>query len=507
MHIDVILAAPIVFVSIMATASMVLDALKTKENGKTIFLFSIYVLMATFLLSALTFSPSSHFGLVALLSKFGLAPAPETLHVSGMLTVFNGMVGVGGYGCFFDMIFTLGGIMTILAARPFLESEKLEHSEFYTLILFAVAGMMLISHATNMLTLFIGIEVMSVSFYILSGYTRTNEKAVESSLKYFLLGAFATGFLVYGIALIYGATGSMDYATIASATHGDIRFPTLLLVGIGLMIVGLSFKTALFPFHQWAPDVYSGAPTVVTAFMSTAGKAAALAAFMPIIMVSLPAAMSYDGSNKIQMMLAVISALTMLIGNISALVQKDVKRMLAFSSVAHAGYLLMGLVAANPEGRNGIMFYSASYLFMQIGSFIILSVLERSGQTNHSLESFNGLSKKYPILAALMSIFMFSLAGIPPFAGFFGKYYLFTAAIHADFTWLTIVAVVSSIISVYFYIGLIVNMYFKESQEQEHESQPGLAAISLVLSTAGIIILGLLPSVVLSIAQASFGNH
>jgi NADH-quinone oxidoreductase subunit N len=241
--------------------------------------------------------------------------------------------------------------------------------------------------------------------------------------------------------------------------------------------------------------------------MSTAGKAAALAAFMPIIQVSLPAAISYDGSNKIQMMLAVISALTMLIGNISALVQKDVKRMLAFSSVAHAGYLLMGLVAANPEGRSGIMFYSASYLFMQIGSFIILSVLERSGQTNHSLESFNGLSKKYPILAALMSIFMFSLAGIPPFAGFFGKYYLFTAAIHANFTWLTIVAVVSSVISVYFYIGLIVNMYFKESQEQEHESQPGLAAISLVLSTAGIIILGLLPSAVLSIAQASFGNH
>lgn len=507
MHIDVILAAPIVFVSVMATASMVLDALKPKGNGRTIFLFSIYVLMATFLLSALTFTPSSHFGLVALFAKFGLAPSPETLHTSGMLTVFNGMVGVGGYGCFFDMIFILGGIMTILAARPFLESEKLEHSEFYTLILFAVAGMMLISHATNMLTLFIGIEVMSVTFYVLSGYTRSNEKAIESSLKYFLLGAFATGFLVYGMALIYGSTGSMDYAMIASATHGKINFPTLLLIGIGLMVVGLSFKTALFPFHQWAPDVYSGAPTVVTAFMSTAGKAAALAAFMPVVMIALPAGISYSGVNKIQMMLAVVSALTMLVGNISALVQKDVKRMLAFSSVAHAGYLLMGLVAGNPEGRSGVMFYSASYLFMQVGSFIVLSVLERSGQSDHSLDSYNGLSKKHPVLAALMSVFMFSLAGIPPFAGFFGKYYLFTAAIHADFTWLTIVAVISSVISVYFYIGLIVTMYFKDGQEQEQESQPGLSAISLVISVAGIIILGLLPSTVLSLAQASFGSH
>lgn len=506
MQLDFILAAPIVFLSVMATFAMVLDAVKTKGNSKTTFLYSIYVLCFTALLSVLTFVPNGHMGLVAILSNLGLAPSPETLP-HGLPTVFNGMLSTGGYGCFFDVIFALGGVMTILAARPFLEAEKLEHPEFYTLILFAVAGMMLIGHASNMLTLFIGIEVMSVTFYILSGYVRTNEKAIESSLKYFLLGAFATGFLVYGMALIYGSTGSMEYSAISEATHGDIRFPTLLLIGVGLMIVGLAFKAAVFPFHQWAPDVYSGAPTVVTAFMSTAGKAAALAAFVPIAHILMPAGVGYDGGNKIQMILAALSAVTMLVGNISALAQKDVKRMLAFSSVAHAGYLLMGLVSANFAGISGIMFYTASYLFMQIGSFIILSVIERSGQKDFSLEAFNGFSKRHPVLAALMSVFMFSLAGIPPFAGFFGKYYLFTAAIDAGYTWLTIVAVVSSVISVYFYIGLIVNMYFKESADQEMESDTGLSAISLVISTAGVVILGLLPSSVLSIAQSAFGAH
>jgi len=505
MQIDFILAAPIVFLSVMATCAMVIDALKIKGNSRTTFLFSIYVLIGTTLLSVLTFAPHSHFSLIALLHNFNWTPAPETIHSS--LSAFKGMLTTGGYGSFFDVIFALGGIMTILAARPFLESEKLEHPEFYTLILFSVAGMMLIAHSANMLTLFIGIEVMSVCFYILSGYVRTNEKAIESSLKYFLLGAFATGFLIYGMALIYGATGSMDYHHIAEVTYGEIRFPTLLLIGVGLITVGLAFKTAVFPFHQWAPDVYSGAPTVVTAFMSTAGKAASLAAFIPIVQILMPSAMGYDGGNKIQILFAVISAITMLVGNISALAQKDVKRMLAFSSVAHAGYLMMGLVAGNGAGVTGIMFYSASYLFMQFGSFIILSVIERSGQKDFSLEAFNGFSKRHPVLAALMAVFMFSLAGIPPFAGFFGKYYLFTAAIEAGFTWLTLIAVLSSVISVYFYIGLIVNMYFKESSDQELESNTGLSAISLVISITGVIVLGLLPSSVLSLAQAAFGIH
>lgn len=505
MLIDSILAAPIVFLSVMATCAMVIDALKTNGNSRTTFLFSIYVLIGASLLSILTFVPNGHFSLTALFSSFHLLPPIETIPPN--IVAFNGMLSVGGYGCFFDLIFALGGIMTILAARPFLESEKLEHPEFYTLILFSVAGMMLISHSANMLTLFIGIEVMSVCFYILSGYVRTNEKAIESSLKYFLLGAFATGFLIYGMALIYGATGSMEYSRIADISHGEIRFPTLLLIGVGLMTVGLAFKAAVFPFHQWAPDVYTGAPTVVTAFMSTAGKAASLAAFVPIVHILMPSGIGYDGGNKIQLLFAVLSAITMLIGNISALAQKDVKRMLAFSSVAHAGYLMMGLVAGNNAGASGIMFYSASYLFMQIGSFIILSVVERSGQKDFSLEAFNGFSKRHPVLAALMSIFMFSLAGIPPFAGFFGKYYLFTAAIDAGFTWLTIIAVVSSVISVYFYIGLIVNMYFKESSDQELEANTGLSSISLVISMVGVIVLGLLPSSVLSLAQAAFGLH
>jgi NADH-quinone oxidoreductase subunit N len=383
-----------------------------------------------------------------------------------------------------------------------LQRENIEHDEFYSLVLFAVAGMMLIAHSNHLLILFIGIEVMSVSFYILSGYMRNNAKSVESSLKYFLLGAFATGFLVYGIALIYGSTGSMDYNQIAlNINNNALNFPALLPVGIALIVIGLSFKAAAFPFHQWAPDVYQGAPTIVTAFMSTAGKAAAFAAFIPIVTVLMPAA-----PVKLQMIFAVMSAATMLIGNISALAQSNIKRMLAFSSVAHAGYIMMGLVSGSQYGYGGIVFYLTAYMFMQIGSFIIVAILERNGEKYLELSDYAGLSKRHPVLAAFMAIFMLSLAGIPPFAGFFGKYFLFTAAIDAGFLWLTLVGVLSSIISVYFYIGLIVKMYFTEPEGQREDNEVGMSGLSLIITIAGVIVLGILPSGILSIASNLFNS-
>lgn len=472
---DLLFTAPFTFLSVMAIIAMVLDALIVNSSR------------ITFIFSAITLLISGILGI----STFGL-------HGIG----FNGMVTGGGFAAYFDILFSVGGLLTILASRQYLQRENIEHDEFYSLILFAVAGMMLIAHSNHLLMLFIGIEVMSVSFYILSGYMRNNAKSVESSLKYFLLGAFATGFLVYGIALIYGSTGSMDYNQIAlNIHHNALNFPALLPVGVALIVIGLSFKAAAFPFHQWAPDVYQGAPTIVTAFMSTAGKAAAFAAFIPVVTVLMPSAPA-----KLQMIFAVMSAATMLIGNISALAQTNIKRMLAFSSVAHAGYIMMGLVSGSQYGYSGIVFYLTAYMLMQIGSFVIVAILERNGEKYLELSDYAGLSKRHPVLAAFMAIFMLSLAGIPPFAGFFGKYYLFTAAIDAGFLWLTLVGVLSSIISVYFYIGLIVKMYFTEPEGQREDNEVGMSGLSLIITIAGVIVLGILPSGILSIASSLFNS-
>jgi NADH-quinone oxidoreductase subunit N len=472
---DLLFTAPFTFLSVMAIIAMILDALIVNSSRIT-FIFSVITLLLSGILG---------------ISTFGL-------HGIG----FNGMVTGGGFAAYFDILFSIGGLLTILASRQYLQRENIEQDEFYSLILFAVAGMMLIAHSNHLLILFIGIEVMSVSFYILSGYMRNNAKSVESSLKYFLLGAFATGFLVYGIALIYGSTGSMDYNQIAlNINNNALNFPALLPVGVALIVIGLSFKAAAFPFHQWAPDVYQGAPTIVTAFMSTAGKAAAFAAFIPIVTVLMPSA-----PVKLQMIFAVMSAATMLIGNISALAQTNIKRMLAFSSVAHAGYIMMGLVSGSQYGYSGIVFYLTAYMFMQIGSFIIVAILERNGEKYLELSDYAGLSKRHPVLAAFMTIFMLSLAGIPPFAGFFGKYFLFTAAIDAGFLWLTLVGVLSSIISVYFYIGLIVKMYFTEPEGQREDNEVGMSGLSLIITIAGIIVLGILPSGILSIASNLFNS-
>jgi NADH-quinone oxidoreductase subunit N len=471
---DLLLTAPFTFLSLMAILAMVIDALISNSSRIT-FIFSSAVLLITSVLAIATFGNSG--------------------------VGFAGMITGGGYAAYFDVIFASGGLLTIFAARSYLQRENIEHDEFYALILFGVAGMMLIAHANHLLMLFIGIEVMSVTFYILSGYMRSNSRSVESSLKYFLLGAFATGFLAYGMALIYGATGSMDYSKIAEiVVSNTVNFPRLLPIGVALLVIGLSFKAAAFPFHQWAPDVYQGAPTVVTAFMSTAGKAAAFAAFMPIVHILMPAA-----PEKLQLTFACLSAATMLVGNISALAQTNIKRMLAFSSVAHAGYLMMGLVAHSQRGFSGIVFYLTAYLLMQLGAFVIVAVLERKGEQYLEIQDYAGLSKRHPVLAALMAIFMFSLAGIPPFAGFFGKYYLFTAAINAGYLWLTIVGVISSVISVYFYLGLIVKMYFNEPAGHAEDSETGMAGISLALTVAGVIALGILPSGILSLAGHLFG--
>lgn len=451
----------------------------------------------------------------ATLLNFLLVIATSTNLLANYANIKEFYLYLGGYTSLFDILFSLAGIMTLFATKQYLEKENYNLKEFYSLLNFAFLGMMIINHSANLLLLFLGIELMSISFFVLSGFIRTKISAIEASLKYFLLGAFATGFLVYGMAMIYGATGSIEYTIIARKLLTSQFDATYLAIGLGLIFVGLAFKSSVFPFHNWAPDVYTGAPTVVTSFMSTAGKAASFVAFILITKhIFLPnerlEAMATTSWGMIteqsRFIIAILSSATMLIGNITALVQKNVKRMLAYSSVAHAGYILMGVVSNNVAGWAAIAYYSAAYIFMQIGAFVVVSIIEKQEDNRLNLEDYNGLSKSNPFLAAAMAIFMFSLVGLPPFGGFIGKYYLFLSAIESGYLWLTIVAVIASLISVYFYIGLIINMYFREQTQPVEKIQLGMANITIILAIVGILLLGVLPDLLLPTTTSVFIN-
>lgn len=488
---EIQLGSSLIIVSFFAITAVLVDAI-FKKNKNIAYFYTLLGFLATAVVSFIT-----------LLNVQGMVVAinPDELYSKGML-IF------GGYTSYFDTLFSLAALMTMLASKDFLKREYFEYNEFYSLLLFAVVGMMLIVHSNSLLILFLGIELMSISFYVLAGFIRTNTKSVEASLKYFLLGAFSTGFLLYGMALVYGATGTLNIIEIGKTVMSKPDIPIYFVIGLGLIIIGLSFKSAIFPFHQWAPDVYHGSPTVVTGFMSTVGKTAALIALViitrPFIAnIHIDIKNSFDIST-IQNIIAFLSAGTMLIGNITALAQKNVKRMLAYSSVAHAGYMLMGIVSNSIAGWVGLTFYATAYLFMQMGAFAIIAIFERNNDKNLEIKDYAGLSKSHPAMAAMMALFMFSLAGIPPMAGFFGKYYLFTSTIEAGYTWLTIVAVISSIISMYYYIGLVVQMYFKDNEGNVLEGKAGLSIITIVIATFAILLFGILPSLILNITNSGF---
>lgn len=472
MNFDIFGSLPLIVIWLaLGVVGIVIQAFVRSDNTRIVYGYYIGTLVVTGLLAA------------------------ATIRYQG--TGFSGMVSLGGWAAVFDLLFCGAGVMAMLAAQSYLKRFGSELDEFYTMLVSSIAGMMLMAHARNLVVLFIGIELMSISFYIMAGFFRSRDKSIESAMKYFLLGAFATGFLVYGMALLYGATGTLDYNVMLTVVaSGTAKFPALLALGAVLLTIGLSFKIAAFPFHQWAPDVYEGAPTVVTAFMSTAGKAAAFSAFLAVFSVMMPMVKGAAMTSTLQLVLAIISAATMLIGNITAVAQTNVKRMLAYSSVAHAGYMLMGIVAGTSFGQNAVVFYAFAYTFMQLGAFIIVGLLEREDETSLSMSDYSGLYRKHGVFAAMMAVFMFSLAGIPPFAGFFGKYMLFYAAIESGFTWLTIIAVVSSVISVWFYLGLIVKMYFNAPQPETHEANAGLAGISLAVCTIAVILLGIIPRII-----------
>lgn len=412
-------------------------------------------------------------------------------------TAFSDMLLVGGFANFYSILFLVIAVLTMVLSAPYMEKEGYRHSEFYVLVLFAAIGMMMMGASGDLITMFLGLEVMSVTFYVMAGLFRAKLTSNESSLKYFLLGAFATGFLLYGIALIYGTTGTTNLIRIAAQFPQAFDQP-LHVIGWGLLLIGLAFKVGAFPFHMWVPDVYEGAPTSVTAFMSTGGKAAAFSAF--ILVFSIPMAMH---DPRMTTVLAVLAAGSMIVGNWFGLSQTNLKRMLAYSSIAHAGYMLIGIAAASPVGQQGITFYLVSYALTNLGAFGVVMMLETEKGEGVTYEEYAGLGRRKPVLAALLSMFMFSLTGIPPFAGFVGKYYLFASAVQSGLTWLAVLGVITSLISNYYYLRVVVYMYFRDGSAEE-PSLPASSLAAVALSAAGILVLGIMPSLIFDVIVSMF---
>ena len=408
--------------------------------------------------------------------------------------VLQNMISTGGRTNIFHFIFNIGAALVCFLSIDYTKKYGMNYGEYYILIQSSVLGMMLMAGAKDLFMIFLGLEIMSVCFYVLAGVNRRKEKAIEASLKYFLLGAFATGFLVYGIALIYGSAQSTSIDVI-TAGFKVLSSNIIFLIGILLFLIGFSFKIAAFPFHMWAPDVYQGSPTPVTGLFSTIGKAAAFAA----IIATLTALFSGDGTSMFLPYLAVLSVFSMLFGSIVAIAQSNIKRMLAYSSISHAGYILIGLAAGTPMGIAGVVFYLTVYTFMNLAAFGIISLIEGENDTNLSIESYSGLGSRKPVLAALLSIIMFSLAGLPPLAGFFGKYYVFVAAINSGLTWLAVLGIISSVISVYFYLRIVVLMYFKESEVDLHLAKNFSGMLGIIISVLLVILLGILPGTLLDL--------
>lgn len=412
---------------------------------------------------------------------------------------FSDAVALDNFATFFNVTFLLSAALTILMSDDYLRREGYPVSEYYPLVLFTTAGAMWMASGTDMMTIFLGLEVMSISLYVLAGFFRGQLASNEAGLKYFLLGAFSTGFLLYGIALIYGVTGSTRLSEIGVYlnAHTSLLSNPMTLAGLALLSIGFLFKLGAAPFHMWTPDVYQGAPTPITAFMSAGPKAAAFAAFLRIMEYCF-----FSLKPEWTAMLWVLAVLTMTIGNVIAISQTNVKRMLAYSSISHAGYAMVGMVAANEIGYSGVLFYMLAYTFMNLGAFAILVLAGKKGEENLTLEGFAGFGYKRPFLGVAMSIFLFSLMGLPPTAGFAGKFYIFAGAIKAGYVWLAILGVLNSAVSLYYYLRVMVYMYFREPTEDfAWVSVPVSVLATIILAIIGSLYLGLLPNDVMAMAK------
>lgn len=425
-------------------------------------------------------------GVTALLAALGLAlTLGFTLSQIGVTdTGFNNLVVLDGFSTFVDALLLVTGLFGIALAYNYLKRMGIERGEYYTLLLFSIIGMLLMAQASDLIIVFLALEMLSIPLYVLAAFARPQTDSEEAGLKYFLLGAFSTGFIVYGIALVFGATGSTSLSTIVQVASNGATNLLLLTIGSALILVGLSFKIAAVPFHMWTPDVYQGAPSAVTAFMAAGAKIAGFAALLRVFSLAFPAL-----ASNLTPILAVLSALTMIVGNLLAIAQTNIKRLLAYSSIAHAGYILMAFV---PYGQPKVvatsvaagLFYLVSYALTNFGAWAVVIALEKSEGKGLEITDYAGLGRKYPALAAAMTVFMLSLTGIPPTLGFVGKFYLFRAVINGQFYLLAVIGVLTTLISAYYYLRVVVTMYMREG-DPVTTSEPWLNltwAVSAVLT-------------------------
>ena len=417
------------------------------------------------------------------------------------ITGFYGTIIADDFSILFEFIYIIVAIVTVFVSLNYIKENEMNFGEYYVLLLTSVSGMMFLSSGLDLLVIFIGLEVMSISSYILVGMKRKVAKSNEAALKYLILGAFSTGFLLYGISLIYGATGSTIIPLIISEIQQNGTSNPLIITGISLIVIAMSFKIAIVPFHMWTPDVYTGAPTPITGFLSGAAKAAGFCIFIRIFLTGI----SLQGENWVNLfwLLAVI---TMTVGNIMALRQSEVKRMLAFSSIAHAGYVMIAIVVGSTTAISGIIFYSLAYGLMGAGAFGILSIKD-SGRIPVTYEDLGGYGKRNPILAIIMTLFIFSLIGIPLTGGFIGKLQIFSAALQEGWIWLTIIGILNSALSVYYYLRVVMFMYMRDGILPEGSllstNSSEFALTGLVVTAIAVIYLGIFPDKILELASFS----
>lgn len=451
--------------------------------------------------------PKGRKTITAVLSILGLVVTAIFLAIVGFtfpgqtLSGFGGMVTFDGFSIFLSAVLLATGAVAILLAVNYLKRNGLERGEFYTLLLYSLCGMMLMAQSGDLIIVFLALELLSIPLYVLSGFARPRADSEESAMKYFLLGAFASGFLVYGIALTYGATQATSFAGIynAVAQNMNLAHDPLLLGGAALLLVGLGFKVAAVPFHMWTPDVYEGAPTIVTAFMSVGAKVGGFAAMLRVFFTAFPGL-----ASEWALVVALISAFTMLLGNIAAIAQSSVKRMLAYSSIAHAGYILMAVVAGSQgslanEGASAAIFYLLAYAVMNLGAWGVVIAIEKHNGDPIKIDDFAGLGTTRPGMALAMALFMLSLTGLPPTIGFIGKFYVFQATINAGYLWLAVVGVLTSVISAFYYLRIVAVMWMQKSEATVTTSR----TLDLLVGLTGLatFVFGLLPAPLLTAAQ------
>jgi NADH-quinone oxidoreductase subunit N len=473
---DLLRFSPEIILTIAGTLLMVLDPLFAKRFPK---LFG-------------------HLSIAALIAA--IAGAVGANGVAG--AAFSNLLVVDGFATFFRLLVLSIGILTVLASYRYLDLEQAETGEYHALLLFSVTGQCLMAASNDLIMIFIGLEISSIASYILAGYLRADKRNNEAALKYFLLGSFATAFFLYGVALIYGISGTTKLDEIRAVLSNPNSGASFAMVGVAaaLMFVGLGFKVSAAPFQTWAPDVYQGAPAPVSAFMATGPKAAAFAIFLRIFLTAFQ-----QIASGWEPLVWIAALLSMTIGNFAALTQTNIKRMLAYSSVAHAGYVLVALAARSEIGTAAAMFYLAAYALMNVGAFAVVIHMAGKGERHVKISDLAGLAKRQPATAALFTVFLLSFIGVPLTGGFFGKFYIFRAALHSNLVWLTVLGLLNSAVAAYYYLRLLVVMYMEEPGEAVNNIQPltpGLRA-ALILPAIGTIILGVLPGTILNFAQNS----